>query len=106
MARNKRPYEDDRPHHEERARFKFLLAENPNYFGNLAESDLEPGLLISNNTFYEEIGCVGLQPDESRLDAVVYIKQPNGYGGSVCTPGTPEFVRFYISFDGGTIPLL
>lgn len=85
----------------ERTRFRALLVGNPNYFGNLVESPFKPILKITGNTTYEEIGCVGFHPQHERLEAVVYVKQPFGYGGDVCQPGTPEYVRFFISFDGG-----
>jgi len=85
----------------ERAQFKTLLLANPNYFGNLKDSKFKAELNIQLNTFYEEIGCVGFQPQANRLEAVIFVKQPTGYGGNVCSPGTQEFVRFYISFDNG-----
>jgi hypothetical protein len=85
----------------ERAQFKTLLLANPNYFGNLKDSEFKAELSIQLNTFYEEIGCVGFQPQANRLEAVVFVKQPSGYGGDVCSNGTQEFVRFYISFDDG-----
>lgn len=88
-------------HLKERGRFRTLLLSNPNYFGNLPESPFEAELQIAGNTTYEEIGCVGFHPQFGRLEAVVYIKQPVGYGGNVCSAGTPEYVRFYLSFDGG-----
>lgn len=53
------------------------------------------------NTTYEEIGGVGFQPDFNRLEAVVYIKQPLGYSGSICSAGSREYLRFYFSFDDG-----
>jgi hypothetical protein len=85
----------------ERAQFRELILANPNYFGNLKKSKFKPKLKIQLNTFYEEIGCVGFQPQFNRLEAVVFVKQPSGYGGGVCSNGTPEFVRFYLSFDDG-----
>jgi len=36
-----------------------------------------------------------------RLEAVVYINQEGGYNGDVCSNGSQEFVRFYLSYDGG-----
>ncbi len=81
--------------------FKKLLLKNPNYFGNLEASELSAEAEISGNTSYEEIGCVGFQPQLNRLEAVVFVNQPSGYGGDICTAGTPEYVRFYLSFDGG-----
>jgi hypothetical protein len=74
---------------------------NPNYFGNLADSPLKAVLPLSNSTFYEELGCLGYHPQQEQLEAVVYINQPSGYGTDICGPGTPEYVRFYLSFDGG-----
>jgi len=85
----------------ERGKFRALILANPNYFGNVKESPFEPVLNIQLNRSYEEIGCVGFQPQFNRLDAVVYINQPGGYGGGVCTRGTPEYVRFYTSADNG-----
>ncbi len=85
----------------ERTSFKALLLANPNYFGNLAESQFQPVLPMKGNTYYEELGCVGYQPQQERLEGIVYIYQPSGYGTDVCGQGTPEYVRFYLSFDGG-----
>jgi hypothetical protein len=72
----------------ERAQFRELILANPNYFGNLKKSKFKPKLKIQLNTFYEEIGCVGFQPQFNRLEAVVFVKQPSGYGGGVCSNGT------------------
>ncbi len=91
-----------RRYRRERRQFKSLLLANPNYFGNLKASPFEPVLQIQGNTRYEEIGCVGFQPQFDRLEAVVFVNQPTGYGGDVCSAGTPEYVRFYLSWDGGT----
>jgi hypothetical protein len=85
----------------ERQKFRALILANPNYFGNLKVSPFKPVLHIQSNTTFEELGCVGYQPQFNRLEAVVYIKQPTGYGGNVCSNGTPEYVRFYMSFDNG-----
>ena len=85
----------------ERSQFRALIVGNPNYFGNIATSPFPPVLAIKGNTTYEEIKCVGFHPQANRLDAVVFTKQPFGYGGGVCSAGTPEYVRFYLSFDNG-----
>ncbi len=53
------------------------------------------------NTTYEEIGGVGFQPDFNRLEAIVYVKQPLGYSGDICSAGSQEYLRFFLSFDGG-----
>lgn len=85
----------------ERGAFKALLLANPNYFGNLFESSFKPVLSVTGNTHYEELVCVGYHPQQERLEAVVYVYQPSGYGTDVCGPGTPEYVRFYLSFNNG-----
>ncbi|HLI33474.1 MAG TPA: hypothetical protein VKW70_00395 [Terriglobia bacterium] len=84
-----------------RKSFKALLLSNPNYFGNLKESEFQPVLNIAGDTAYENIGCVGFNPQLNRLEAVVYINQATGYDGDVCSGGSQEFVRFYLSYDGG-----
>jgi hypothetical protein len=85
----------------ERANFKWLVARNPNYFGNLEKSNYEAILNIVNNTTYEEISCVGYNPVADRLEATVAIKQPFGYGGDLCQPGTTEYVRFFVDYGSG-----
>ncbi|MFN2255048.1 MAG: hypothetical protein ACK2U6_12475 [Candidatus Promineifilaceae bacterium] len=92
---------EEQPHARERAQFRSLLLSNPNYFGNLKDSQFKAILQIQANTFYENICSVGFQPQFDRLEAVVHIKQPTGYGGDICSQGTPEYVRFFFSTDNG-----
>jgi hypothetical protein len=89
------------PFERERAQFKALLLGNPNYFGNLEDSEFKPALKIQGDTTYEQIGCVGFQPQFNRLEAVVFVKQQGGYGGGLCSNGSQEYVRFYLSNDNG-----
>ena len=66
----------------ERRQFRALSVANPNYFGNLKASPFPPVLAIHANTTYEEIKCVGSHlPQSNRIDAVIFVKQPFGYGG-------------------------
>jgi hypothetical protein len=85
----------------ERDSFKFLLLSNPNYFGNLEGSAYKEALKINFNTFYEELACLGYHPQQRQLEGVIYVYQPSGYSGDICEPGSQEFVRFYLSYDGG-----
>mgnify|MGYP001499278135 CR=1 FL=1 len=85
-----------------RKNFKALLLANPNYFGNLAGSAFQSVLSIQGDTTYESIGCVGFNPQLNRLEAEVNINQEDGYDGGVCSTGSQEFVRFYLSYDGGS----
>jgi hypothetical protein len=84
----------------ERTHFKELLLAN--HFGTVAGSAIKPKAKPSGNSTYEQLMCVGYQPDARRLDAVVYIKKNSGYDGGLCTPGSDEYVKFFASTDGGT----
>ncbi len=86
---------------EERARFRQLLAANPNHFGNLAESQLPPVTKIVADTRFEEVTCVGLNIGLDQLEATVAIKRPFGYGGDLCGGGSTEYVRFYLDYGAG-----
>ncbi len=83
----------------ERVQFKRLVAENSNYFGNLVESPFKPVKKMVVNTTYEELTCVGYNPDKGVLEATIEIKQSTGYNGDLCTGGSTEYVRFFID-DG------
>lgn len=85
----------------ERERFLPLLLANPNYFGNLENSTLKPVKKIAANSSYEELKCVGFNPQVNRLESVVWIKQNTGYNGGICTKGSVEYVSFYLSYDNG-----
>jgi hypothetical protein len=85
-----------------RQNFHALLLANPNFFGNLADSPYKAVLSIQGDTAYESIGCVGYNPQSNQLRATINIKQTAGYSGGICTSGSEEYVRFYLSYDGGT----
>jgi hypothetical protein len=57
-------------------------------------------LAPSFNTTYEEVKCVGLNRDLSVLHAGIQIKRAAGYSGGLCTPGSREYVAFYMNFGG------
>ena len=86
---------------DERAKFLHKLLINPNYFGNLSDSPFKPVQPIKSNTTYEELKCVGFNPELSQLEGVVWIKQPGGYDGDICTSGSQEYVSFFLSYDNG-----
>jgi len=82
----------------ERKRFLPLLLANPNYFGNLQNSPLKPVKKIIANSSYEELKCVGFNPQLNRLEGVVWIKQTTRYNGGICTSGSLEYVSFFLSY--------
>ena len=84
----------------ERTQFKELLLAN--HFGTIPGSKLKAQAKATGNTTYEQLVCVGYQPELKRLDAVVHIKQVGGYSGNICTDGSNEYVKFFVSSDAGT----
>lgn len=87
----------------ERGDFKLLVARNPNYFGNLVESPFKPVKKIVANTKYEELTCVGFNPDTNLLEATIAVKLPFGYNGNLCQFGSNEYVRFFVDYGSGWI---
>ncbi|WP_292348271.1 MULTISPECIES: hypothetical protein [unclassified Methanoregula] len=59
-----------------------------------------PGL-PTGNTWWEELTCVGYNPETSLLEAVISVKQPTGYCGGICSSGSQEYVRFFIDWGDG-----
>ncbi len=84
-----------------RAALPKLLAENPNYFGNLTGSGLKPVTEILADTSWEEVVGVGYNADRGELEATFQIKLDSGYGGGLCGPGSYEYVRFWASYGAG-----
>lgn len=85
----------------ERSQFRRLIASNPNYFGNLEGSALKAAAKISQNSKYEQLTCLGYNPDSQQLEAVAEIKLPFGYGGNLCQKGSTEYVRFWVDYGSG-----
>ncbi len=85
----------------DRLLFSQLIAENRNHFGNFAEIKFAPADAHTNDTTFEELTQVGYNPDLGVLEAVIRIKQPYGYLGDHRTPGSYEYVRFYVDTGNG-----
>jgi hypothetical protein len=85
----------------ERLHFTSMLAKSPNYFGNIIGSKIKPILKLLQDTSYEQVTCVGYNPDTTDMEAVFAVKRPTGYGGNLCTAGSKEYVRFYLDFNEG-----
>jgi len=56
---------------------------------------------LAGITNWEELECLGYNPELSQIEAVVNIKQNSGYSGNLCSNGSPEFVRFFIDYNDG-----
>jgi hypothetical protein len=58
-------------------------------------------IVIQNHTYWEEVICVGFNPQLVQLEAVVSIKRTTGYNGGLCSNGSTEYVRFFIDWGNG-----
>ena len=81
----------DVPH--KRAHFKELLLAD--HFKELPSPSA--GSPPEGDTAYEQLVCVGYQPQLAQLNAVVHLKLSNGYAGDICTSGSTEYVKFFSS---------
>ena len=65
----------------ERLQFKALALANPNFFGTFKGSPFPVVKAIAQNTSYEDLTCVGFQPQLGQIGAVVRIARNAGYSG-------------------------
>ena len=84
----------------ERTNFKQLILGNLNFFGNMPDLGLKAVKPMAGNTKYEQLTCIGLNPNAGQLEAVVDIKQHSGYETNACGLGSHEYVRFYVDHGG------
>lgn len=68
----------------------------------LLNSVLSQDIQVNSVTHWEEITCVGYNPEKGKLEAIVSIKQATGYSGGLCTNGSREYVRFFVDFKDGS----
>lgn len=84
---------------------KLHLILNPNYFGNLTGLKIKglpkPVLQKTGDKTFEELTCVGHNPRNRILTAIVEVKKGAGYLGDGCTDGSREYVRFYLDYGNG-----
>lgn len=88
----------------EREHMQLLMLQNPNYFGTLSKKNPLAGQFkavkaIQGNTTYEQITCVGYNPQMKSLTAIVKLNENGGYNGGACAAGSKEYVRFYIDYE-------
>ncbi len=103
MTTNKREHEV-KAVQAERQNMHLLLLQNPNYFGTLAKDhplfkEYKPVNVIAGNPAYEQVTCVGYNPQMKTLTAILKIHLNNGYSGGACTAGSKEYIRFYIDYQ-------
>jgi hypothetical protein len=86
-----------------RKSLRALLVANPGHFGNLSGNSFKAILKIENDTTYERLIGLGYNPRSERLRAALRIKQQTGYSAANSGGGSMEYVRFYLSYDGGRV---
>lgn len=101
MANQEKPQSTDANELNLRKSFKAMLATNLNYFGNLSQSDFKAENKKISDISYEQLTCVGFNPETNFLEATIAIKRPFGYGGDLCSKGSTEFVRFFVDYGSG-----
>jgi hypothetical protein len=89
----------------ERVNFKTLILSNPNHFGTFPKLGGPVVKAKAFDTAFEQLTCLGLNPQQSRLEAVVDIKQHSGYDTDACGGGSLEYVRFFVQHGATWVDL-
>jgi len=55
----------------------------------------------SGDTTFEQLTCVGLNPNQDTLVGTIKLKLANGYSGDLCTAGSREYVAFWLDWGDG-----
>jgi hypothetical protein len=84
-----------------RQHLRALLLANPNYFGNITGNSFKAVLNIRGDTTYESADAVSYSPVLEEVRAVINVKESRGYSSNFSSNGSKEYVRFYLSHDGG-----
>ena len=58
-------------------------------------------LNTNRSTEFEQLYCIGLDPETVQLTGVLTVKQGNGYSGKPCTAGSREYVAFWVDWGYG-----
>ena len=89
----------------ERLKFTTLLLSNPNHFGTFPKLGFPAVLPKCGDPAFEQLVCLGLNPGQNRLEAVVHINQHSGYGTDACGAGSIEHVRFFVQHGATWVDL-
>ena len=85
-----------------RKKLRALLLTNPNYFEKIPPSSFSAVLNIQQDTTYESISRLVYDPEIDQILAAINVKRLTGYSSEILVRGSEEFVRFYLSYDGGS----
>lgn len=64
-----------------------------------AASTKAPSGIQNGSIAYEELKACGFYPQETRLECILDIKQPGGFGGGAPSRATHEFVSFCVDWN-------
>lgn len=78
-----------------------LLISNPNYFSHLPEQSFRVVLNMSGDTDFESLGSVSYIPLLEQLYASIQLNRNWGYSLRLRHSSSREYVRFFLSLDGG-----
>lgn len=84
-----------------RQNIRALLLANPDYFGKITNTAFKAVLGIQQDVTYESIGFVHYSPALRQLQVTIHMCEENGYSDDNLMCGSKEYVRFYLSIDGG-----
>lgn len=62
---------------------------------------LDQFVKTQGDTTFEQLDCVGYNPETRVLNGVITINRSSGYSGDLCEPGSTEYVGFWGWYDGG-----
>jgi hypothetical protein len=63
------------------------------------ESILDALAQLNANVTYEQLECLGLDNNMSRIAATFRVKKPVGYSGDLCHAGSKEYIAFWADWD-------
>jgi len=82
-----------------RQHLRALLIANPDYFDSITSNSFKTVLRIQQDTTFECIGYVSYNSGAEQLQATIHLNQKTGYSDAARI--SKEYVRFYLSLDGG-----
>jgi hypothetical protein len=85
-----------------RQNLRALLLSNPDYFGKITANSFKAVLKIEKDTTFESIAGISYNTREETLQAIIYLNQSEGYSAAHYGNASQEYVRFYLSYDGGS----
>lgn len=84
-----------------RRNLRALLAADPDHFGKLTAVAFKAVLNIEKDDSYESITGLGYNPASEWIQSIITLRQQRGYSETHRSPASVEYVRFYLSCNGG-----